>query len=186
MAMPISIPKLSIDDLEHFPSDGNRYELLDGFLLVTPAPGAPHEIVVARLSRILGQYLAPDNREIALVFTHGAIQRLPGTHLEPDLLVTRVAAGPIPTSWREMQPAWLVVEVLSSSSRRYDLNYKQPVYLQLGAREVWIVDPIGKDVRVFTNDRRHTLGRDDVLRWHPSEMADALDIDLKTIFRDFP
>ena len=37
MAMAISIPRYTIADLERFPNDGNRYELLDGVLLVTPA-----------------------------------------------------------------------------------------------------------------------------------------------------
>ena len=36
MAMAISVPLYTVDDLEHFPDDGNRYELLDRVLLVTP------------------------------------------------------------------------------------------------------------------------------------------------------
>ena len=36
MAMAITVPLYTVDDLEHFPDDGNRYELLDGVLLVTP------------------------------------------------------------------------------------------------------------------------------------------------------
>lgn len=41
MGMAISVPRYTIDDLERFPDDGNRYEVLDGFLMVTPAPGGP-------------------------------------------------------------------------------------------------------------------------------------------------
>lgn len=50
MAMAISVPLYTVDDLEHFPDDGNRYELLDGVLLVTPQASAAHQIVAHRIS----------------------------------------------------------------------------------------------------------------------------------------
>ena len=45
MAMAISVPLYTVDDLENFPDDGNRYELLDGILLVTPQAAAVHQVV---------------------------------------------------------------------------------------------------------------------------------------------
>jgi Uma2 family endonuclease len=50
MAMPSLVPKYTIDDLERFPDDGNRYELVDGFLFVTPAPLLPHELLCSSLA----------------------------------------------------------------------------------------------------------------------------------------
>src|ERR1043166_5242305 len=38
MAMSVAVPRYTLEDLESFPDDGNRYELVDGILLVTPAP----------------------------------------------------------------------------------------------------------------------------------------------------
>ena len=52
MAMGVTIPRYTVDDLEHFPHDGNRYELLDGVLLVTPGPGPMHQIIASHLSLI--------------------------------------------------------------------------------------------------------------------------------------
>jgi hypothetical protein len=49
MAMPVSVPRYTVDDLDSLPNDGNRYELLDGVLLVSPAPMPPHELVVNRI-----------------------------------------------------------------------------------------------------------------------------------------
>ena len=54
MGMAIAIPRFTVDDLETFPDDGNRYELLDGVLLVTPAPGNAHQVVASRLQVRLG------------------------------------------------------------------------------------------------------------------------------------
>jgi hypothetical protein len=45
MAMRATVPRYTLQDLESFPDDGNRYELVDGILLVTPAPLPPHDWV---------------------------------------------------------------------------------------------------------------------------------------------
>lgn len=42
VAMPIrqvTAPRYTVDEIESWPDDGDRYELLDGVLLVTPSPG---------------------------------------------------------------------------------------------------------------------------------------------------
>ena len=55
MAMAISVPRYTLADLERFPDDGNRYELLDGVLIVTPSPSNAHQIIVNRLQFRLTQ-----------------------------------------------------------------------------------------------------------------------------------
>jgi Uma2 family endonuclease len=85
MAMAISIPRYTIADLERFPNDGNRYELLDGVLLVTPAPSHAHQIIVSRLQyRLMEAAMVPGD---AQVVGPGAITVPPRTQLEPDILV---------------------------------------------------------------------------------------------------
>jgi Uma2 family endonuclease len=85
MASSALVPSYTLADLVQFPDDGNRYELLDGFLLVTPAPRMPHDVVTMRLTECLMAYLRPGNH--GGVFTRGAVQIAPNTHLEPDVLV---------------------------------------------------------------------------------------------------
>jgi len=104
MAMPVAVPRYTVDDLESFPDDGNRYELLDGILLVTPAPLPSHEIVLNRIRNRLIIYLG----DRAEVFTHAAVQVRPRTHLEPDILVV---PSPIRITgrsrWSDVREWWL-------------------------------------------------------------------------------
>ena len=46
MAMAITVPHYTVDDLANFPDDGNRYEL-DGVLLVTPGASLGHQVIAS-------------------------------------------------------------------------------------------------------------------------------------------
>ena len=143
MAMAISVPLYTVDDLEGFPRDWNRYELLDGVLLVTPAPAMSHQLVASRLQVRLAVALG----EQANVVGPGVVVRLPRTQLQPDVLV--LPAGIRASAhWREIHEHWLAVEVLSPSSRVYDREFKRDAYLALGVRQVWLVDLRDRSVEV--------------------------------------
>ena len=141
MAMPVTVPRYTLEDLESFPDDGNRYELLAGVLLVTPLAEFPHQRAASRLLAELVAYLRPDR--IAEVFSPGCVEREPNLHLEPDLLVVPARATPRRTGdarWRDLQEYWLAVEVSGVESRVYDRDHKGPAYLAVGVREFWRVD----------------------------------------------
>src|SRR4051812_24377225 len=95
MAMAISVPRYTVDDLERFPDDGNRYELLEGMLLVTPAPRAVHQVVAARIQSRLAAALDAGAGGAAHVVGPGAISLPPGTQLQPDILVYPSTFGPM-------------------------------------------------------------------------------------------
>jgi len=57
MVMPTTTRRYAVEEVLAFPADGNRYELVHGELLVTPAPGAIHQILVGELFRRLSEYL---------------------------------------------------------------------------------------------------------------------------------
>lgn len=181
MAMPASVvvPSYTIEDLDRLPDDGNRYELLDGVLLVTPAPLPPHQVVISRLALAIGKYLEPAGR--ALVVTPGAVEVAPKTHLEPDLLVFPTTE-PLPRKWSAIPGWWLAVEVFSESSRIYDRDFKRNAYLALGVAEVWLVDWWDRQVYVSRPgepaDQLHT----EALLWHPAAMEHALELRLPQVF----
>ena len=49
----------TVDDLEGMPDDGNRYELIDGMLHVSPAPWLGHQVVLAEVYDRLRVALPP-------------------------------------------------------------------------------------------------------------------------------
>jgi Uma2 family endonuclease len=118
----------TVDDLAATPDDGNRYELIDGMLLVSPAPGRPHQKLAYELYGVLAA-ACPD--EFDVLGAPFAVRPSTTTELQPDLLVGRdedftdklLPAAPV-----------LAVEVLSPSSVINDLNNKKAAYQRMGSR----------------------------------------------------
>jgi Uma2 family endonuclease len=126
---------LTIADLDAMPEDGHRYELVDGTLLVTPAPNTRHQCCVARLVAALVAAADPDLMVLPAPYDWVAG---PATLFQPDLLVARRAdLGPK----RLERPPLLVIEVLSPSTRRIDLATKRMAYADFGVAGYWLVDP---------------------------------------------
>ncbi|HKN97781.1 MAG TPA: Uma2 family endonuclease [Pseudonocardiaceae bacterium] len=146
----ISIPHgrpFTVRDLEAFPDDGNRYELLDGMLLVSPAPGFRHQKVVLKLAALLDA-VCPDGMHV-LPAPFG-VQPNESTELQPDVLVTRdedVTEKNLPVA------PLLAVEVLSPSTALIDRNTKKAAYLRMGVPSYWVIDPRKPSLTVFELDR---------------------------------
>ena len=130
-------------DLDAMPDDGRRYELLDGSIIVTPAPGKRHQRVERRLVRLLEDH-APPHLE---VFAAPLDVELPsGDVVEPDVLViTRND----PDARTVTEVPQLIVETLSPSTRRRDVGDKLTAYRDAGVPSYWVVDPISPRLRVW-------------------------------------
>jgi len=177
MAMGLQVPLYTVDDLEYFPDDGNRYELLDGVLLVTPAPAAAHQLVANRIQARLTEALQWTGH--AYVVGPGAVVRKPRTQLQPDILVYPSSYAPR-TDWPKIGNHWLAVEVLSRSSRMYDREFKRDAYFALGVRQVWLVDWRGAEVEVCSARRISRLERE-AIDWQ-TPVSITVRIDLSEVF----
>jgi Uma2 family endonuclease len=176
---PIRVPTYTTDDLRRFPRDGQRYELLDGFLLVTPAPGTTLQVVLSRLMALLLGYL-PEGAP-ARVTSPGEIEIAPKLLLDPDILIWPSSYRP-GTPWTAISGWWLAVEVSGRASRVYDRDFKRDGYLALGVREVWLVDLHDRRVLVSCRGAPKDVPYEVELRWHPPELPLPLIIDLSSIF----
>jgi Uma2 family endonuclease len=126
---------LTDEDLWAMPDDGRRHELIEGVLVVTPAPVPLHQIVVGRLIVLLAAAAGDDLEVLPAPLDYRVHFR---TVLQPDVLVVRRAdLGPA----RLERTPLLVVEVQSPSTRLIDLGTKRLAFEAAGVPAYWLVDP---------------------------------------------
>jgi Uma2 family endonuclease len=126
---------LTVADLESMPDDGHRYELIDGALIVTPAPNVRHQMVSGELYTLLRAGAPAD---LVVLTAPLDVTLSPDTAVQPDLLVARrdqFADANLPVA------PMLAVEILSPSTRLVDLNLKRAAYERAGVASYWVVDP---------------------------------------------
>lgn len=131
-----------VDDLRGLPDDGHRYELIDGSLLVTPAPHGRHQIAVFRLAQAFDA-VVPE--ELVVLVAPYEWRLADDTVVQPDVLVCRRAdVGPY-----HLVPPLVVAEVLSPSTRAFDMLVKRDRYESAGVEAYWVVDPDTPSVTVL-------------------------------------
>src|SRR5437870_12761183 len=144
-------PLLTVADLDAFPEDdGNRYELIEGELFVSRAPGIPHQRVLQNLQLEFGLYLKANPIGI-LVPGAGAIFSDYDAVI-PDLAFVRNERWDEVVTGEKFTGALdLVIEVVSSGAenRRRDLLVKRQLYGKCGIAEYWVVDPENRLVEVY-------------------------------------
>jgi Uma2 family endonuclease len=166
-------------DLARLPDDGNRYEVLDGQLLVTPQASLPHQRVALEFVMVLERYVRP--QDVASVVGPGAVPFGPN-ELQPDV---QVIPGPRRAgTWDDCPAPILVVEVLSRSTRGRDFGIKLAAYLdRVRVQTVWIVDHHEREVHVCERGMLPRAERE-TLEWHAPGAPEPLTIDLPAFFRE--
>jgi Uma2 family endonuclease len=166
-------------ELQRLPNDGNRYEVLDGRLLVTPQASPPHQRVIAAAFRRLDAYVRATG--IGYVVGPGAVP-FGDNELQPDVQV--IPGPPHGDRWEDTPTPVLVVEVLSRSSRRHDAGVKLAACrTRLGVPAVWLVDHHAREVHVHETGTPFRVERE-TLVWHPTAVSEPLRMDLLTLFRE--
>ena len=181
MLMATKTRRWTSADLVDLPDDGNRYEVLDGELFVTPQAVPYHEFVAFELARKIADYC--DLHGLAHLASPGAVV-WDDNELQPDIQVIpgKWVYG-VETTWRELALPLLVVEVLSPSTRQRDLKKKRDAYLRLGIATYWIVDLDERSVTVWSNSPPTSETVTDTVRWVARADIAALEIPLDRIFR---
>jgi Uma2 family endonuclease len=127
--------RLTVEALDEAPDDGLRRELIDGILVVTPAPLRRHQRLVTQLAALLVPACPPELEVLVSPFDYRPDEY---TNLQPDVLVIDAAEA---DEERTIIPPKLVIEVLSRSTRNYDLGTKHLAYEHLGVPAYWLIDP---------------------------------------------
>lgn len=115
-----------------------RYELIDGVVVMTPSPAPAHNEIAAELVVQLGTF-SSRTRAVRL-FPETDLRLSPSQVYRPDLCAYR-AAGLSGKPARLDTPPDLVVEVLSPGSKPTDFITKRDDYERFGVGEYWVIDP---------------------------------------------
>ncbi len=160
MGMPLLHHDWTVAERDALPDDGNRYEVIDGELFVTP-------------ERIGYALLGP--ADVVFSAKRG---------VRPDVFVVPPRDGRRPDRFDREKGLLLAAEVLSPSTARADRVRKRALYRDEGVPEYWIID---MDARTF---ERSTPGdpRPEILaerlEWQPAGASAPLAIDIVEFFVD--
>lgn len=187
MGMPArsSTLRYTAAQVQAFPEDGNRYELVGGELLVNPAPRRFHEIVVRRLYDAVRSYLLPLGFEELLYaaiadITWGVDPEQSEDLLQPDLFV--VYPEEVAGEWIDVTRLVLAAEVVSPSSARADRVVKRRTYQRHRVATCWVVDTGAGLVEVWGADDERPAIVTDELTWRWDSGHVALRIPLDALF----
>ncbi len=140
--------KFTYEDLQSIPQDRNRYEIIDGDLLVSPAPVPYHQIILGNLYRNLSAWIEQHGLG-EILFAPVNVVFSQSTVLEPDLIFVSRDRLSIIGEKNIGGPPDLVVEILSESTAHVDRGIKLKQYALSGVKEYWMLDPESKTAEVY-------------------------------------
>lgn len=139
---------LTYHDYAALPNDGKRYEILDGELSVTAAPGPKHQHVVLRLGAALDTHVAAHRLGKVYIAPFDVILA-ETTVVQPDIIfVATDRTGIFSDRGAEGAPT-LAVEILSPSTSSIDCSTKLQLYARYRVPYYWIVDPDTRAIDVY-------------------------------------
>ena len=187
MSMPaLRRHRWSIDEVERLVDARHdltpRYELVDGELLMTPAPSDRHQrIVAAELVVLVRDYVT--RRRIGEARLGPALARLtPDSRFEPDLFVVPNLDGRRPRADDSLTRVILVAEVLSAGSARHDRITKRRFFQRHGVPDYWVIDGDAEAFEIWhPSDERPALV-DDRIVWLPEGAGVPFELDVPAFF----
>jgi Uma2 family endonuclease len=184
MTAPLVKPHTTYEQLCEMPSDGNRWELIEGEAYMSPSPSLRHQELVLRIAFAFGMAVRDGGRVfVAPLDTVLA----PATALQPDVIFVRRENAAVLRDVIRGSPD-LVVEVLSPSNAAFDRGPKLEAYARHGVGECWLVDDEATRVEIHRLERgTRAYGRAAMLA--PGEVANTplipgLALDVTALFAD--
>jgi Uma2 family endonuclease len=164
-------------------TSGTRYELVDGELLVTPAPSGVHQMAVQLLWAALYSYVRDQQLGVASLAPRD-VSPEPGRSVQPDVFVV----PPIEVArFRGADPIerlTLAAEVSSPSSARGDRVKKRALYQRSRVSEYWIVDLDARVIERWRPDDERPEVLSARIEWLPDGASAPFTLDLVAFFAE--
>ena len=175
---------MTVADFEALPYDErHRYELIEGELYVSPAPGIPHQLALNNLQFELTNYSRKNPVGTVVPGPNAVLSN--HNWVIPDIVfVTKERWDSLVAKQRFNGPPDLVIEVLSPGNWKRDLSTKRTLYGKFGVREYWVVDVRNQALIIFrlngeTMEEIQTIRDDDRLE---SPLLPEFSIKVRSIF----
>ncbi len=139
---------LTYEDYAALPDDGKRYELHEGELSVTPAPGTRHQQILVNLTAILAPHAKHHGTGTLLIAPLDCIMS-DITVVQPDLLYVDDSRRQIVSARGVEGGPTLAVEIVSPSTAQIDRRRRMTLYAKHGVTWYWIVDPDARSIEVY-------------------------------------
>ncbi|HEX5110718.1 MAG TPA: Uma2 family endonuclease [Vicinamibacterales bacterium] len=158
--MSKSAPLVTAEELERFPDDDYRYELVEGRVIKMSPVGYEHGRIVMRLAALLHRYVEEHHLGAMVSEVGFKLASSPDTVRAPDLAFVRLDRIPRPDPRGFIKGAPdLAVEVLSPDDRLSDVRAKTVEYLASGAPLVLILDPFERTITAHRQVGRPQISR---------------------------
>jgi Uma2 family endonuclease len=163
--------------------DDERYELIEGELLMTPSPVTRHQRISRKIEFMLEKYVT-ENDLGEIFYAPFDVYLDDENVVQPDILfISKVRLDIIGEKNIQGAPD-LVIEIISEATAYRDLVQKKKLYARFGVKEYWIVLPEESSVEIYSlKDNAFVLhksySKDDTLQ---SQLLQKLKIELKKIF----
>jgi Uma2 family endonuclease len=153
---------LTVADYMKLPDDGPRYELIEGELLMAPAPNRYHQTISFNLTLILGNYVRKNRLGKIYVAPFDVVFDEHNV-LQPDIIYfSRSRASALTTAGASGAPD-LAIEIVSPGAEKRDRVLKRKIFARSGVEELWLILPEKRRIEIYR------LAED---RDHPVEMVD--------------
>jgi len=143
-------PLMTVDDLDCMPEDGNRYEVIEGELFVSRAPGLTHQLVSGNILFQFKRYL--ETNPIGVIVATPGLILSQYSGVIPDLVFFSHQRGSeIIANERLIGAPEIAIEILSRGSENIarDRVAKRQLYSKHGVKEYWIVDSENRVIEIY-------------------------------------
>jgi Uma2 family endonuclease len=176
-------PLLTVDDLDSMPDDDNRYEIIEGELLVTRAPKLTHQQITTNIIFLFMVYLKQNPQ--------GKIFPTPGVIFNdfdaviPDLVyLSHKRYDEIVAEGKIMGAPEIIVEILSPGyeNQRRDRQVKRQLYRKHGVKEYWLVDSDTLTITVYRSPQFNRAKRFTIDDRVTSPLLPGFQLNVKDVF----
>jgi Uma2 family endonuclease len=148
---------MTAEELIKLPDDSLCHQLIKGELLTMSPPGLAHGVVTGKLTTRLENYVKANNLGVISAEAGFKLETNPDTVLAPDIAFIALDRIGTITLGFHPDPPDLAVEVISPSDTKPEVDRKTALWLQLGVKSVWNVNPKKRTVEVIRADGEKRL-----------------------------